>query len=220
MKRRVCLFIFSFFLFFFLAYPVVASNIGGVLEKTNQIQKNENILFVGDSILDWYPTDLIFDDLPVVNSAVSGNKTYDILNDLEKRIYQYNPTKVFLLIGTNDLDREDSDEINQEVYENIVSIAEKTRAHRFQSKIYLISIFPVNNHLPYASLRHASEIKSINSMLEEFSFRTSNVEYVNAFDALKDEEDMLREEYTKDGLHLNDLGYAKLTEILMKYIYE
>ena len=62
-----------------------------------------NYLFLGDSITDFYDLDKYYDGLPVVNSGISGNTTEDILNDMKNRVYDYNPSKVFLLIGTNDL---------------------------------------------------------------------------------------------------------------------
>ena len=40
--------------------------------------------------------------MPVVNSGVSGDKTNDILDNMEERIYRYNPSKVVILVGTND----------------------------------------------------------------------------------------------------------------------
>ncbi len=197
-----------------------ASSLGDIPTKTENITKNENIVFVGDSIFDWFPTDKIFSDLPIVNSGISGNKTTDILNNMEKRIYQYNPTKVFIQIGTNDLEWEDSEELNEQVYENIVKIAEGVKANRKNSDIYIISIYPVNNNLYGAHDRHIPEIKSVNSKLKKYCANTEGIEYIDAFKDLINSEEMFDEDYTDDGLHPNGLGYAKITEILMKYIYQ
>lgn len=197
-----------------------ALSLGEVQTKTNTIYQNENIVFVGDSIFDWFPTEKIFSDLPIVNSGIVGNKTTDILNNMEGRIYKYNPTKVFIQIGTNDIEWEDSEELNEEVYQNIVKIAERIKANRSKSEIYIISIYPVNNNLPGANDRHIPEIKAINSMLQKYCARTEGVEYIDAFKELIDENEMFDVAYTNDGLHPNGLGYAKITEILMKYIYQ
>lgn len=43
------------------------------------------------------------------------------------------------------------------------------------------------------------------------------IEYINVYDKLVDGE-VLNEEYSDDGLHLNDNGYEVVTDILKKYI--
>ena len=199
---------------------LTAMSLGEVQTKTTNIYQNENIVFVGDSIFDWYPTDKIFSDFPIVNSGICGNKTTDILDNMDNRIYKYNPTKVFIQIGTNDIEWEDSDELNEEVYKNITKIAQGVKKNRPMSEIYIISIYPVNNNLPGANGRHISEIKDINEKLKKYCAKTDGVEYIDAFKELTGPDGMLDEAYTEDGLHPNGLGYAKLTEILMKYIYK
>lgn len=204
----------------FFSINAIAKEESSVMTKTDNINKYENIVFLGDSIFDWFPTDKIFSDLPIINSGIAGNTTEDILANLENRVYKYNPTKVFINIGTNDLDTPDSDELNEQIFTNIKKIASEIKNHRQNSKIYIISIYPVNNYLPGAKERHIDEIKKVNSMLKEYCATKDYLEYIDAFKELTNGEEMLDEAYTSDGLHPNHLGYAKLTEILMKYIYE
>ena len=73
-------------------------------EKTrkDEINKYENIVFLGDSITEFYPIDEIYGDLPIIKSGIAGYKTDDLLPKLEEMVYRYNPTSVYLLIGTND----------------------------------------------------------------------------------------------------------------------
>ena len=44
-----------------------------------------------------------YQDELVINSGIAGNTTDNILNDMYNRVYKYNPSKIFLLIGTNDI---------------------------------------------------------------------------------------------------------------------
>ena len=221
MRKKLVLWI-EIFIIVIMIFPcvILASKQSEVQEKTQIISKNENIVFLGDSIFDWFPVDKIFSDFPIVNSGIAGNTTNDLLKDLENRVYRYNPTKVFVQIGTNDIEWDDSDELNEQVFNNIVEITKQIQKNRKRSKIYIISIYPVNNNLPGAHDRHNSEIKAINSMLRKYCAETNGVEYIDAFNQLTGEDGMLDTDYTDDGLHPNGLGYAKLTEILMKYIYE
>lgn len=220
MKKKLFMLIILLFVIYFISTKTNALSNGDVEDKIEHINRTENIVFVGDSIFDWYPVDKIFNDLPIVNSGIAGNKTTDILIDMENRIYRYNPTKVFIQVGTNDIEWEDSEELNNEVYENIVKIAEGVKKNRSKSEIYIISIYPVNNDLPGANDRHISEIKDINGKLKAYCATTDDVVYIDAFKDLIDENEMFDKAYTDDGLHPNHLGYAKLSEILIKYIYQ
>ena len=44
------------------------------------------------------------------------------------------------------------------------------------------------------------------------------VKYIDLYKELVDENDNLKLEYTKEGLHLTDEGYKKITDVLTKYI--
>ena len=114
--------------------------------------KNENIVFLGDSITDWYPFEEMYsNDIPIVNSGIAGYETKDILNRMDDLVYKFNPTKVFILIGTNDIKYEEDDE--QVVVDNIKKIIKEIKKNRPNTKVYITSIFPVNRELKY----HAAE---------------------------------------------------------------
>ena len=199
---------------------IQADKLGEVQTKTDTIYQKENIVFLGDSIFDLYPTEKIFSDFPIVNSGISGNKTTDILDNMEERVYQYNPTKVFIQIGTNDIYWDKSADASNTIVNNIVKIVDNIKENRKKAEIYIISIYPVNNDLPQSVGRKNEEIKEINNKLKEYCATTGGVEYIDAFSKLANEEDQFDLDYTDDGLHPNGLGYAKITEILMKYIYQ
>lgn len=187
-------------------------------QKTyDEIKKEENVVFLGDSIMDWYPIEEIFGSLPIVRSGVAGYETNDILSRLNDMVYKYNPTKVFLLIGTNDL-KTDEDK-TQETANKIIEIMNNIKAKRPMTKIYYQSIYPVNRNLSGAEERYNDEIKDVNTIVKEYCDK-NNVTYINMFDELTDSKGNFRESLTRDGLHPNDLGYARISQVLLKYIYE
>lgn len=188
-----------------------------VVTKIKEVEKvPANYLFLGDSITDFYDLDKYYNELPVVNSGISGNTTDDILNDMKKRAYQYNPSKVFLLIGTNDLIHNKS---NEEIVEKVEKIIEEIKENRSKAEIYLQSIYPVNYKLsPYmVKNRKNDDIKEINEKLEDYC-EDNDITYINMYDLLKDKDDNFNSEYTKDGLHPNDDGYEVITKELKKYL--
>ncbi len=188
-----------------------------VVTKIKEVEKvPANYLFLGDSITDFYDLDKYYNDLPVVNSGISGNTTDDILNDMKKRAYQYNPSKVFLLIGTNDLIHNKS---NEEIVEKVEKIIEEIKENRSKAEIYLQSIYPVNYKLSpnMVKNRKNDDIKEINEKLEDYC-EDNDITYIDMYDLLKDKDDNFSSEYTKDGLHPNDDGYEVITKELKKYL--
>lgn len=182
---------------------------------------DDNYLFLGDSITSVYDLEEYYSDLPVVNSGISGNVTHDILNNMEERVYRYNPSKIFLLIGTNDLLMDRSVE---DIVDNITEIVTKIQENRPYSKIYLESILPVNHSdddkidAEMVSKKRPNEkIREINSRLKEMT-KKRKITYIDLYTVLADDNQELKLEYTSDGLHLSDEGYRKVTDVLMNYI--
>ena len=183
-----------------------------------EIKKNENILFLGDSITDWYPIDEVFNDLPIVRSGIAGYKTTDILDRMDEMVYRYNPTKVFLLIGTNDLNVEGMD--RDDVVNKIEKIFTNIKKNRKNAKLYYQSIYPVNDEANNSSAQNRSneDIKYVNAELKKFC-EENDITYINMYDTLVNSDGKFSLSYTKDGLHPNDLGYARISAELLRYIY-
>ena len=186
-----------------------------------ELLKKENFVFLGDSITDWYPFEELYEDMPIVNSGVAGYKTQDVLKNLKSMIYDYNPTKVFILIGTNDLN--DKNITEETTYENIKKIISNIKENRPEAEIYLQSIYPINNtdndkiKKDTVGIRTNKDIISLNNKLEDYCNK-NDVTYINMYDNLLDEDKNLKIKYTDDGLHLSGLGYIKVTRILLPYL--
>ena len=187
----------------------------------NEINNKEDVIvFLGDSITYNYKLDEFFEGYNTFNSGISGNKTTDVLNDLDNRVYKYNPTKVFLLIGINDLK---SGVSSDEVINNIELIIKQIKENEKGTTIYVESIYPVSNEEDIKNIKKIipktdnDEIKETNKKLNELCDEY-NIEYINVYDKLLNDKGSLKKDYTRDGLHLNDLGYFKVTKLLEKYI--
>lgn len=190
----------------------------------NKSEKRENYVLLGDSITSVYPiSDFFSYGTPIVNSGFSGFKTSDLLKDMDKSVYRYNPSKVFIEIGTNDLNDENISK--EEIYNNIVSIANNIKTNRPYAKIYIESIYPINRgndrkiDLAMVGRRENIDIVELNKKLKSYC-ENNEVEYIDIYSKLADEEGNLRLEYTKEGLHLSNEGYSVVSDILKKYIKE
>lgn len=190
------------------------------VKMEDYIKKYENIVFLGDSITEYYPIDKIYGDLPVIKSGISGYKTTDVITRLNTMVYQYNPTSVFILLGTNDLARNKQEDYDLAV-NNMKSIINNIKKNRSYSKIYVESLLPVNENINKSMVasRKNSMIKDFNEEIKSYCLQ-NDVTYIDIYDEFIDDDGNYSSDYTNDGLHPNDLCYAKLTRILLKYIYE
>jgi lysophospholipase L1-like esterase len=191
--------------------------------KEVKTKQGKNYVLLGDSITDWYPiSDFFDDDTPIINSGFAGYKTKDLLNNLDETVYRYNPTKVFIQIGTNDLNSDDS---NSEIaYDNILELIKEIKTNRPYAEIYLESIYPVNQDCEKTNKqstgkRENKEIVKLNNKLKEYS-KENGVTYLDMYNKLSDENGNLKPEYTYDGLHLNSDGYSKVSNEIKKCIEE
>ena len=176
---------------------------------------SENIVFLGDSITHRYDLNKYYPDYNVVNSGEEGNITDDILDNMYDRVYKYNPSKVFLLIGTNQLEKDKAENI----VNDIIKIVSETHKNIPLTKIYVESIYPVNNDVlnTPAKNKDNKKIEIINQKLKKLSL-DNNYIYINLYDRLLDEDNHLFYKYTVDGLHINNKGYSFITRELTKYV--
>ncbi len=189
-------------------------------DKNGEMERLEDdytsYLFLGDSITDFYDLDKYYEGLPVVNSGISGNTTEDILNDMKNRVYNYNPSKVFLLIGTNDLIHDISVD---DIVSNIEKIIDEINSNKPQTQIYVESVYPVNDNLDedMVDVRNNDDIMEINEEIKKYC-DDNGYTYINMYDKLLDDDGNFNEEYTDDGLHPNSRGYEVITEEIKKYL--
>ena len=125
------LLVIIFIILGFIMFHFITVNHNKVKVKTIKTYKDryiipENIVFLGDSITDFYDLDKYYPDNNVVNSGVTGDVCESILSDMYNRVYRYNPSKIFLLIGTNQIPIGDSDDkIVEDIKKIITEIHEK-----------------------------------------------------------------------------------------------
>ena len=186
-----------------------------------ELNKNENIVFLGDSITEIYPIREIYGDKMYINQGVSGYTTNDILDRMPEMVYKYNPTKVILLIGTNDISKEASEEKQKEIVQNIKKIHQDIKKNRPSAKLYIESLYPVNRNMDKKMVYHRTNevIKQINERIKKYC-EEEKITYINLYDDLTDKNGDFDENYTYDGLHPSVLGYAKITKLLIPYVYE
>lgn len=217
-----CLFFMAFIAYHYLFFDH-SEKVKVVTKKEEVVEKvvDNNYLFLGDSITEQYDLKEYYEDYPVVNSGVSGDFVSSIVIDMKKRVYDYNPSKVFLLIGINDL-RKGNDA--SEIVSNTKEIIELIKENRPYSEIYLESIYPINKTDDDKVSDSVKNIKfdnekiiEVNDLLKDLA-KDEKITYVDLYNKLIDDDGNLNISYTKDGLHISSEGYECITKELMKYI--
>lgn len=181
------------------------------------------IMFLGDSITRGGDFNSYFDDLLVINQGKNGDRAKYLINRLEKEVYPYNPNKVFLLIGINDI--KDNKIDNETIAKNIDNIIKEIKKNCPNTKIYLESIYPINNtnnkKIDHNYFKHCNndDVIKINQEITEIA-KINNIQYIDIHSTLKDKDNNLKLSLTKEGLHLNKDGYKIVFDSLKKYVYE
>lgn len=177
----------------------------------------DKIIFLGNSITDGAEWSELFGNSHIINRGISGDKTAGILNRLDE-ITQRKPSKVFLLIGTNDLEHNVPQE---EVINNIFLIAQLIRQDSPDTKLYVQSILPVNSFYQKFNnhTKNGKEIVQINKILSKNASQF-NYTLIDIHTAFTDNEGKLKKELTNDGLHLNGQAYQVWKELILPFINE
>lgn len=174
--------------------------------KQKPLQKGD-IVFLGNSITEqggnWTEKLNIQN---VKNRGVSGDTTEGILARINEIIYT-EPSKLFLLIGINDLY---SNKISVEkIHRNILKIIEKVAAKNPETDIF------VNTVLPTYDDSLIKKISELNSLLNK-SQKTNTYKLINIYNDFVLPNGKMNMNYSTDGVHLNEKGYQLWIKNLKK----
>jgi len=190
--------------------------------ELNKVAKPGGIVFVGDSITDFFRLNEFFHGIYIINRGIGGDTTDGVLKRLNESVFELQPSKVFLLIGTNDIGENKSED---HIVRNIEEIIDRIQEKSPETRIYLQSIYPVSRAANrkikkyIVGRRNNEAIRRINERLKKVA-REKGIEYIDVFSHLTDEEGNLRLEYTVEGLHLTIEGYRVCADVLRPYLYD
>lgn len=196
----------------------------------NQFAKKGEIVFTGSSLCEQFPISEMLQNIEprirVYNRGIGGDVTEGLMKRMEESVFELEPRKVFINIGTNDISRPGY--TREKLYANYKKILCEIKERLPETKIYLMSYYPVNREIPWMEkewldnmfgVRTNTELIAVNADLEKMAAEISCT-YINVFDCLLDEEGNQRIEYTIDGMHMFANGYAVVLEKLMPYLLE
>jgi len=189
--------------------------------ELNQVSVLEpDIIFIGDSIVEYYPLQELFGDaMTIVNRGIRGYQTRLLLENLDAHLYGDAVDQIVLLIGTNDIGKDVS---MNETLDNLERVIQSIAREYPLSQIKLLSILPVNEGEKYKQtvyIRTNEKIREWNQAYEALASAYVQVDFVSIYDSLTDTEGQLQSAYTTDGLHLSVAGYQALSEALKGVLF-
>lgn len=163
-----------------------------------------SVVFLGNSITEGGNWKKLTGDSTAVNRGIGGDITFGVLKRLTE-IVQAKPSKVFLLIGINDIGKDIPDAV---IADNIRKIVERLIRESPATLVYVQTILPVNpsvKNFPqhYDKNEH---IKNSNHLIRK-ALQTLRVKIIDTHKLFSDKMGFLKTEFTFDGLHLNAAGY-------------
>lgn len=175
------------------------------LEKfAKEPMSTNKVLFLGNSITEGGPWAELLGDPTVVNRGIGGDFTYGVLNRLDE-VIERKPSKLFLLIGINDIGNDIPDAV---IADNIRKIVVRLQKETPATQIYVQSILPVNPEYPGFPQHYDKQYRVLmaNQLIHKVAMDTG-VTFINLFPLFLDDRQRLRADLTTDGLHLNRQGY-------------
>ncbi len=172
------------------------------------------VVFLGDSITDFWKLDEYFPGKPYVNRGISGQTTSQMLVRFQQDVVALRPRAVVILAGTNDIAGNTGPMRLEDIEANYASLEELARANGIG--VVFSSVLPVNNYTPqsqdFFADRPPSKILELNRWLTAYCPDHGCV-YLDYFHAMVDDKGLLRKELAEDGLHPNPAGYKMMVPL-------
>jgi acyl-CoA thioesterase-1 len=181
--------------------------------------KLPRVVFMGDSITDFWRLNEYFTGRDFINRGISGQTTTQMLGRFKQDVLDLKPKAVLILAGTNDIARGIP---AAAVQDNLSMMADLAKAHGI--KVLFASILPVSdyhkaenprfemtkNHPPFT-------IQQVNTWLKEYC-RREGFTYVDYYAAMADTNGQLPADQSDDGLHPNAKGYRVMSPAALQSI--
>lgn len=185
------------------------------------------VVFAGSSLMEMFPINKLLeehgDDTIIYNRGIGGYVTNELLQVTDVCITDLKPKKVFLNIGTNDLSNPQIP-ISQMI-ENYDRILCKIEEVLPQTVIYLMAYYPVNYEAAAEEMKECLKIRT-NEKIQRANEEVKKLaqkhgqHYIDVNKNLKDEQGRLKAEYTIEGMHIKEEGYAAIYDDVMRYVKE
>lgn len=189
-----------------------------VLDYTAQVQPE--IVLLGNSITHFWGgmpferrrvADEVWQDLFQGKRVVNLGYGWDRIENVQWRILHgeldgFQAKKIFMMLGTNNLDLNTNDEIIRGIRETVELIADKQP----QAQLYVVKILPHRGK--------EERLRLLNTQLEKALAEMPQVQVLDLSDIFIRKNGLIDEKLFSDGLHPNRKGYQAIARQLKRYV--
>jgi lysophospholipase L1-like esterase len=170
-----------------------------------------HIIFLGNSITEMGDWKKATNDTTVINRGIGGDVTYGILRRLDDIVVR-KPSKLFILIGINDISKDVPDAV---IADNYLKIVNTIHTQSPATKIYVQSILPLDpTHERFPQHYDKQEhVISVNKLLKT-NAKVGNYTFINIYPLFLNKDNHLDSQYTIEGLHLKPESYMVWAKFL------
>ncbi|KQC28510.1 GDSL-type esterase/lipase family protein [Flagellimonas eckloniae] len=197
------------FLFFLTGLALNAQNVHPFASEVEEIQKRmdsiwvpseETIVFTGSSsIRMWNDLQERFLDIQIANTGFGGSQAKDLELYQDELILNYNPKKVFIYEGDNDINAKQRPKAILGTFERILD-----NLHQKNPDLEIVLI----SAKPSISRWHLrGKYKRFNKKLNKLAAERTKVSYTDVWNIMLNKRKLKKELFIEDGLHMNKKGY-------------
>lgn len=172
-----------------------------------------SILFVGSSsIARWQDIATYFPGKPILNRGFGGSNFTDLLYYADRVIYPYQPSKIFVYEGDNDLASGDKP---SKVLRNAKKLHRGIKRH-LGTEIPVIFISPKPS---VARWKLKATYEKLHAKLKKYVSQKDNVFLADVWTpALGSDGMVFPDIFVEDNLHMNEKGYAIWQSVLQPFV--
>lgn len=192
---------------------------GRYADANKRVTTPAKVVFMGNSITDgWWPKDsTFFIDNNFLDRGISGQTTSEMLVRFRQDVINLKPKAVVILAGINDIAHNNGVISLENVFSNIVSMAELARYNKITPII--CSVLPAYDFPWRRGMNPAPKVIELNKMLKAYADK-EGLTYVDYHSAMKDERDGLPKNLASDEVHPTLEGYKIMEKIVLEAIHK
>ena len=205
---------------FLLILIISAANILMAKEKNLILKENRKVVFLGNSITEFWPQYTNFFSLNklYINKGISGQTTIQMLKRFQTDVINQNPYSLIILAGINDIAQNTGPITINKIAENIIKMSELATEKKIN--VIICSVLPANKFMWNLSINPTYKVIYLNSLLKKYC-KENNIVFIDYYSKMTDWGGGLKTpQYTSkyDLVHPNKKGYEKMEEILLNIL--
>jgi len=193
--------------------PAFQNEVLAIQKKYDSIwdSSKETIVFTGSSsIRMWKNLETMFPNHQIINSGFGGSQSSDLYQYYQELILKYNPKKVFIYEGDNDVA---SKKRTKDIIANTRQIVSKIKENNNATQVVIIAAKP-----SIARWNLKRRYLRLNRAFEKLCEQDSSLEYANVWDVMLDGKKVRQDIFIGDGLHMNSKGYDLWFSVIQPFM--